>query len=99
MKTLFSLAAIALAIAPALSHAYDQPDPCAPVFIACEGAGFSQAKDAAVGKRVWADCAVPLLDGKPVASVKLDAKTGPYCKKYKAAKDVFQADWMSKNKP
>ena len=99
MKLLIALAAFTAALSPALSHAYETPDPCAPVFIACEAAGFSQAKDAPAGKKVWQDCATPLLEGKAVASVKLDAKAGPYCKKYKIAKDAFQADWMSKNKP
>lgn len=99
MKLLTALVALAAALSPVLGHAYDTPDPCAPVFIACEAAGFSQAKDAPAGKKVWQDCAGPLLEGKAVASVKLDAKAGPYCKKYKIAKDAFQADWMGKNKP
>ena len=89
MKLLTTLAACA-ALSPILGHAYDTPDPCAPVFMACEAAGFSQAKDAPAGKKLWQDCASPLLEGKAVASIKLDAKAGPYCKKYKMAKDAFQ---------
>lgn len=52
--------------------------PCAPIVKACLDAGY--ARDGAEGKQFWKDCMKPVVLGKSVADVKVDAKDVKACR-------------------
>jgi hypothetical protein len=95
-KTLliFTLALTTLSAQAQMEH----PDACTPVFKACAAQGFMRDEQATPGKKMWGDCAHPIIfENKSVAGVAVDAKVAAKCKKYKIAKDQFEKDWNQKH--
>jgi hypothetical protein len=98
MKSFILLFTLTAALAPQFSQAEEQ-DACAPVFKACEAQGFTKDEAAAAGKKIWADCANPIIfQGKMVPTVEVTAKVAKKCKMYKVAKDEFTKNWNEKHK-
>lgn len=59
--------------------------PCAQVWKACESAGFVKGKSAPSGKNLYKDCMKPVMDGKTVEGVTVDASTVQACQKAKGS--------------
>ena len=99
MKSGIAAVTLVMALSPAFAQLYNAaPDPCSPVFAACEAAGYTRDEGAAAGKKVFADCGGPLMHGKKVEGVKVDAKVAARCTRFKADKDKFEKKWQLTNK-
>ncbi|MBI2727004.1 MAG: hypothetical protein HYX42_12230 [Polaromonas sp.] len=99
MKSIIASAALIAAMSPAFAQMYNSaPDPCTPVFAACEAAGYSKDETAPAGKKIFAECGGPLMHGKKVEGVKVDAKVAARCTRFKADKDKFEKKWQLTNK-
>ena len=98
MKSIIASIALTAFMVPVMAQDYGStPDACSPVFAACEAQGYKKDMEAPAGKKVWADCAGPVMAGKPVAGLKLDGKIADRCFKFKTAKTQFEKDWNAKN--
>ncbi|MES2911687.1 MAG: hypothetical protein V4718_09880 [Pseudomonadota bacterium] len=99
MKSFIASAALILAMSPAFAQMYNSaPDPCTPVFAACEAAGYAKDDVAPAGKKIYGDCGGRIMYGKKVADITLDAKVASRCMRYKADKDKFEKKWQLTNK-
>ncbi|MDB5965237.1 MAG: hypothetical protein JWQ72_1737 [Polaromonas sp.] len=99
MKSTLAAITLALALSPAFAQMYNAaPDPCSPVFAACEAAGYAKDDGAPAGKKIFADCGGPLMHGKAVAGVKVEKKVAARCTRFKADKDKFEKKWQLTNK-
>lgn len=62
----------------------DMNKSCAMIAKACKGAGFERKGDE--GKKFWQDCMKPVVMGKTVEGVKLDASAAKDCRTFKIEK-------------
>ncbi len=99
MRSIIASAVIILAMSPVFAQMYNAaPDPCTPVFAACEAAGYLKDDAAPAGKKIYGDCGGRVMYGKKVDNLKLDAKVADRCMRYKADKDKFEKKWQLTNK-
>ncbi len=99
MKSIFAAIVLTLGISSVFAQMMDRaPDPCTPVFQACEAAGFSKDDSAPAGKKIYAQCGGPMMAGKKIEGVKVDAKVAARCVRFKADKDKFEKKWQLTNK-
>ena len=98
MKVTTSLMAAALILSGASVFANEHENgPCSPVFKACESAGFVKGENAPKGRDLWDDCKEPLLKGKAVAGVSVDAKDINKCKQFKEDKKHWMEEWKKQH--
>jgi hypothetical protein len=81
---------------PIAAHAGDRNDACGPVFEACAAQGYFKDEKAPVGKKIYLNCASPILNqNKAVDKVDIDPNgfDANNCRDYRKAKDKFDASW------
>lgn len=100
MKVFAALLVVTSFAAPAFAE-MNSEDACTPVFAACAAKGYTKDDVAAPGKKIWLNCAEPILEEKKaVADVDVDPASweANNCRDYRKAKDKFDADWAKKHK-
>jgi hypothetical protein len=102
--TLFrSLAILSVLALPFIAQvrADDSDDACKPLFEACAAQGYAKDEISPVGKKIWLNCASPILNQKKaVDKVDIDP-TGfdaTNCRDYRAARAKFDAHWAATHK-
>lgn len=85
---------------PFFAQAEDN-DPCGPVFKACAAQGFEKDETSPAGKKIWLNCADPIVNGgKKVAKVDMDPKSwdAKNCHDFREARAKFETDWVQNHK-
>jgi hypothetical protein len=101
MKIFSGLMILAASVSFAHTAFADDYDACKPVFEACAAQGYVKDDTAPVGKKIWLNCAGPILNQKKsVDKVDLDPSgwDAKNCRDYREAKAKFDAAWASKHK-
>ncbi len=101
MKTLFTGLILSALLTPFASVHAEDYDACKQVFVACAAQGFTKDETAPAGKKIWLNCANPILnEKKAVEKVDIDPKgfDANNCRDYRKAKEKFDVEWAKKHK-
>jgi hypothetical protein len=101
MKFIQTILVLSVFASSHVAFAGDEGDICGPVFKACAAQGFAKDDTAPAGKKIWLNCADPILNQKKsVDKVDIDPKgfDASNCRDYRKAKEKFDANW-AKNHP